>query len=309
MSLDLTGLTTWTDEHKLDLIKASILKGRTADVVNVQGDIKRSATINIIASPITAAAGACGWVAAGTTTLTQRAITVCDIKVNEAICLNDLEDYYTSVMMNPGSYNENIPFEQIYAEEKRDQLQALIEDIFWRGDTGGAGNLALCNGMIVLLDSLTASVAGSGTASVGEITAANAIAVVDAIVAAVPADAIDLDDLVLFMSYVNYRTYSLALRNANLFHYTGAEDQGQEFSQMVPGTNVRAMAVRGLNGAGGDMVLSPASNLYLGTDLVNDAEDFKIFYSQDNDEVRFLSKFKIGVQVAFPQFIVHYQAV
>lgn len=309
MSLNVSGLSAWTDEHKLDLIKSAILKGRTVDLINVQPGIKNAATINILASPLTAVAGACGWSATGSTTLTQRTITVCDIKVNEAICLNTLEDYYTSVMMKPGSYNESIPFEALYSEAKRDNVQALIEDLFWRGNTStGEGNLALCDGMISLLVSASASTI-SPTASGGEITAANAVAVVDAIVAAVPTDIIDQDDLYLFMSYANYRTYATALRTANLFAYNGAESQGQEFSQMVPGTNVRAIAVRGLNGAGGDMVLTTASNLYLGTDLLSDGESFHIWYSQDNDEVRFLAKFKFGVQVAFPELVVHYDAV
>jgi hypothetical protein len=71
----------------------------------------------------------------------------------------------------------------------------------------------------------------------------------------------------------------------------------------VPGTNVRITAVRGLNGSN-KAYLTPASNIYVGTDLLSDSEDFKIWYSQDNDEVRFKSKFKLGVQVAFPEFVV-----
>jgi hypothetical protein len=44
--------------------------------------------------------------------------------------------------------------------------------------------------------------------------------------------------------------------------------------------------------------------LYVGSDLLNDAEDFKIFFSEDNDEVRFKQKLKIGFQMAFPERIV-----
>ena len=65
-------------------------------------------------------------------------------------------------------------------------------------------------------------------------------------------------------------------------------------------------AVKGLNGSN-RMVLSTSSNLYVGVDMLNDAEEFKIFYSQDNDEVRFISKFKLGAQVAFGAFVVDFQ--
>ena len=311
MSLDVSGLTVYTDENKMDLIKKSILQGRTLEYVTVQPDIKSSATINIIDSTLVGQAGACGWSVAGTTVLTQRTLGVVPIKVNEAICLDTLEKYYTQKMMNPGSYNENIPFEQIFAEDKAEKIADMIESILWKGDTAGSGNLALANGWFKLIDSLSGSVVNGnvdGVTVATGVTAANIVDIVDGIVDSIPEDIIDADDLNLFMSYAHYRTYSKALRDANLFHYTGAEDQGQEFSQMVPGTNVRVVALKGFSGTS-RMVLSRKANLYMGTDLLNDAEDFNIFYSQDNDEVRFLSKFKLGVEIAFPEFVVGFTLV
>jgi hypothetical protein len=305
MSLNLNALNAWTNEHAMDMIKEAVLKGRTTDLVTVQGGIKYAATINRLATAITGQAGACGWNTAGTTTLDQRTITVCDIKINESICLNDLEEYYTSVMMNPGSYNTEIPFEQLFAENKRDQIMALIEDLIWKGNTEGSGNLALCDGLIKLFTAgITASSSAYGTYSISGL-GAEIVDKVDAMVADINVNVIDAEDLHLFMGYAEYRTYAKALRDANLFHYTGAEDQGQEFSQMHPGTNVRVIAVRGLNNTN-RFVLTPASNIYVGTDLLTDAEDFKIFYSQDNDEVRFLAKWKLGVQVAYLEHVVFY---
>jgi hypothetical protein len=72
---------------------------------------------------------------------------------------------------------------------------------------------------------------------------------------------------------------------------------------MVPGTNVKAIAVKGLNSQNA-MVATPTSNLYLGTDLTSDMEDFRIFYSEDNDEVRMRAKFKLGFNYAFSDFVV-----
>lgn len=309
MSLNVSGLAAFTDENKMALIKKSVLGGRTLQFITVQPDIKSSAAINIIDSTLDAQAGACGWNAAGTTSLTQRDLSVCPIKINEAICLDTLESYYTQKMMNAGSYNESIPFEQIFAEEKAGKIGALVDDIIWKGDTAtGSGDLALCNGYIQLFDKTAASgstVAGN-TGSVTALTAANIIAVVDAIAAVVPTDIIDAEDLVLFMGYDAYRLWATALRNANLFHYNGAENQTDGFSQMIPGTNIKVVAVRGLNGTN-RMFTSRGANFYYGTDLLNDSEDFSIFYSSDNDEVRFRAKWKMGVNVAFPAFVVSFK--
>jgi len=308
MALDLNALTAYTNENAMDLIKESILRGRTVDLIQVQGGIKSAATINRLSTTLNAQAGACGWSATGSTTLDQRTITVCDIKINESICLNDLEAYYTQVMMNPGSYNTDIPFEQLFAENKKDAIMALVEDLIWKGDTNGSGNLALCDGFVVLFDAgITASSSLYGTFSGSTaITAAEVIAKFDEAVGKIPENIINNDDLILFCSYADFRTYAKALRDANLFHYTGAENQGGDFMMMVPGTNVKVVAVRGLNGLG-RFAIASASNMYVGTDLLSDAEDFKIFYSQDNDEVRFLAKWKIGVQVAWLDEVVWYK--
>lgn len=309
MALDVSGLSVYTDENKLDLIKKSILQGRSLEYVTIQPDIKTTATINIIDSTLVGQAGSCGFNADGTTTLSQRPLTVKPIKVNEAICVETLESYYTQKMMNAGSYNENLPFEQIYAEDKAEKIADMIESVLWKGDTAGAGNLALVDGYLKLIDSISA-VDGNvdGVTVATGVTSANIVDIIDGMVASIPADVIDADDLVLFVGYDKYRAYAKALRDANLFHYTGEENQGQEFSQMVPGTNVKVVAVKGLNGTS-RMVLSRVANLYVGVDMLNDAEDFNIFYSQDNDEVRFISKFKLGVQVAFPELLVDFTLV
>ena len=310
MSLDVSGLSAYTDENKMDLIKKSVLEGRTLEFATIQPDIKSSATINIIDSTLVGQAGACGWNASGTTELTQRTLSVADIKVNEAICLTTLEAYYTQKMMNPGSYNENIPFEQIFSEDKADKIQDMIESILWQGDTGGSGNLALADGFLKVIDAEGTVVDGNptGITVATGIVAGNVVDIVDGIVDLIPSDIIDADDLVIYMGYDKYRVYAKALRDANLFHYNGAENQGQEFSQMVPGTNVKVVAFKGLNGTD-RIITSRVANLYVGVDMLNDAENFDIFYSKDNDEVRFLSKFKLGVQVAFPEFVIEFTLV
>jgi hypothetical protein len=309
MSLNVSDLTTYVDQLKMELIRKSVLEGRTTQLITVQPDIKSSSSINIIDSDLVMQAGACGWDEDGSTILTQRDLSVCPLKINESICLDTLEQYYTQKLMNPGSYNTEMPFEQIFTEEKAAKVNSVIEDIIWKGNTGtGSGNLALCDGFLALIDDEVGNVVSGNTSSATAITSSNIIDLVDDMVASIPTDIINSDDLHLFVGYETYRLYAKALRDANLFHYTGAENQGQDFSQFIPGTGVRIIAVRGLNSTN-RMVLSKASNLYFGTDLLSDFEAFSIFYSQDNDEIRFLFKAKVGVQFAFPEFVVDFTLV
>lgn len=300
MSLIVSDLTAYVDEHKLELISKSILKGRTIDLVNLQTGIKGSTTINVLSSSPSFQAGACGWNASGTTTLSQNVLAVCDIKLNESICLDTLEQYYTSKSMKPGSYNEELPMAGVFIGEKVDQISSFIDLLAWRGnDSGETGNLTLCDGYLKTMKADASVVDVTGLT----FSSSTIVADIDAVVAAIPSDVIDATDLTVFMGYDMFRKYAKALRDANLFHYTGAENQGGEFMLMIPGTNVKAVAVKGLNSKN-YVVATPASNLYLGTDLTSDWEDFKVFYSQDNDEVRMLAKFKVGFNYAFGDFIV-----
>ena len=308
MSLNVNGLTAYVDQERMALIKKMILSGRSVRYLTVQPDVKSAASINLLSSNLIAQSGGCGFTNTGTTILTQQTLNVCPLKVNESICLDTLEQYYTQALMNPGSYNTEIPFEQIYAEEKVSQISSLIDNLIWQGNvTSGAGNLNLCDGFIKLANvTYSGSVVTGNVGALTAITAGNIVAAVDNAVNVIPANIIDMDDLYLYCGYDFYRTYATALRNANLFAYTGAEDQGENFSQMVPGTNVRLIAVKGLNGTN-KFFISSKSNLYLGVDLLNDYENFELWYSLDNQEVRMASKWKQGVNAAFWDYVVYFK--
>ena len=300
MAFDLTGLVPYRDEELMALIRASILEGRTASIITVQPGIKSTAAINILSGPIDPQDGtACGFNAQGDTVLSQRDISVNPIKVQESYCPNDLEQYYTQKMMNAGSYNEDIPFEAMFAEEKVARMQSLIENLIWQGDVAGVAPLNLADGLLKVIDAEVAVI----DAGVLDLTAAGIIDSMDAMVGLIPEDVVDADDLKLFAGYEVFRTYSKALRDANLYHYPSTADGTQDFRMFIPGTNVEIVAVKGLNGTG-RVILAEASNLYYGTDLMSDYEDFKLWYSLDNQEVRFHARFKVGTNVAFPERIV-----
>lgn len=306
MALDVNGLTAYVNQERMALIKKMILGGRSTNFLTIQPDIKSAASINLLSSNLVAQAGGCGFTDDGDTILTQNTLNVCPLKVNESICIDTLEQYYTQAMLAPGSYDTDFGFEQLYTEEKVSQISSLIDTLIWQGDPTVTGQTSLCTGFIYLAENTySATTVDGNTSNATAITANNIISLVDDMVAAVPVNIIANDDLYLYMGYDTYRLYALALRNANLFHYTGAEDQGEQFSQMIPGTNVRAIAVKGLNGTN-KMFLSAKSNLYFGCDLMNDYENLEIFYSMDFQEVRVVAKWKSGVNAAFWDYVVYF---
>lgn len=307
MSLNISNLTAYVDEQRMALIRKMVLGGRSINFFTVQPDIKSAAAINTLSSNLVAQAGSCGFTDAGTTDLNQNTLTVCPLKVNESICINDVESVYLQYLVQPGSYAENFGFEELYAEDKVANISSLIDTLVWVGNTATTGQTSLCDGLITLANTTySAQTVDGNVSNVTAITANNIISLVDNMVSVIPANIIDRDDLYLFMGYDTYRLYALALRNANLFHYTGAEDQGEQFSQMVPGTNVRAIAVKGLNGSN-KMFLSAKANIIYGCDLLNDYENLQIFWSNDHQEVRVVAKWKSGVNCAFWDYTVFFK--
>lgn len=306
MSLNVAGLTAYVDQTKMELIRKFVLEGRSASFLTIQPDIKSSASINILSSQLVAQAGGCGFTNEGQTILSQTPLSVCPLKVNESICLDTLEQYYTQYMMNPGSYNTEIPFEQTYVLDKIANISSLIDTLIWQGNTATTGQTSLCDGFITLAETTySGSVINGNTSSATAITPSNIIQLIDDMSASINVNIINMDDLYLYVGYDTYRTYQIALRNANLFHYNGQQDQGESFSQLIPGQNIRVIALKGLNNTN-KMFLSTKSNMYYGVDMLNDYENFELFYSQDFQEVRMVAKWKMGVNAAFWDMVSYF---
>ena len=255
------------------------------------------------------AGGTCGFNASGTTSFTQRTVTVGKIAVMEALCPADLEAKYLQKALPTGSMYDSIPFEQEFTEKKAKKIASQLEKAIWQGNTGSAdGNLNKFNGLIKLIADASASVAANASTyisggPVASITSANVIDVFDAVYKAIPAQVVAEDDMVIFCGQDIFRTYTIALKNANQFHYAVDVKADSEF--ILPGTSIKVIAVQGLNGTN-KIYAMRLSNLFLGTDLLNEEERFEMFYAKEADVVRFVAKFKIGVNVAFPDEIAFF---
>jgi hypothetical protein len=292
---NLSSLATYTDEVGGELIRRAILEGETAKIIKVQPGIKGSQAINLLDSTLYVQEGSCGWTSSGQTTYTQRDITVCQYKVNESLCPADLNNYWVGQLLSPGSTPETVPFEAQISELKVAQISQYVENLMWQ-----ASSADTCfSGFIELIDNLTGSVI---TVSSSTLTSTNALAQVDLLVEAIPDDIVNRTDLVVFMSHSNYRKYLINYRTANYYHYN-PESSYEDFKTFHPATNILVHPVGGLNGSN-KLVLMPAGYAVMGVDLLSDQDTLKMFYSVDFDEVRLRSNFKIGVQLAWPQFVI-----
>ena len=312
MSFSISTLSNYTKENEAQLVTSSVLGAKTAALIksagNVMVGVKSAETINIMdTDAFFQAGGTCGWNASGTTSFTQRTVTVGKIKVQEALCPKALEAKYLQKALPTGSQYDSIPFEQDYSDRKAKTIASQLETAIWTGDTASAnGNLNKFDGFIKLIGAASgvvdANVSGfiSG-APLTSITAANVVSLFDGVYKAIPAKVVAAEDMVIVCGMDTFRTYTIALKNANMFNYAFDGKADAEFT--LPGTSIKVVALQGLNGTN-DVYAMRLSNLFLGTDLLNEEEKFEIFFAKEADEVRFAAEFKMGVNVAFPDEIV-----
>jgi len=317
MAFNVAALADYTEQNEALLVTSAVLGAKTASLIksagNVMVGVKSSETINIMdTDAIFQSGGSCGFTASGATSFTQRTVTVGKIKVNEALCPKDLEAKYLQKALPTGSMYDSIPFEQEFSEKKAKRIASQLEIALWQGDTNSANvNLNKFDGLVKLTGAASgvvdANVSGfiSG-APLSTITAANVISIFDGVYKAIPAEIVSEDDVTIFCGMDTFRTYTIALKNANLFHYQINEKADNEF--ILPGTTIKVVAVQGLNGTN-KVYAMRLSNMFLGTDLLNEEEKFEIFYAKEADQVRFVSEFKMGVNFAFPDEIVDFVLV
>lgn len=249
--------------------------------------------------------GTCGWSPSGSTIYTQRDITVCQYKINETLCPADLNNYWLGALLTPGSTPETVPFEQQIAELKTAQISQYVENQIW-----GASSATTCfSGLKELVRGVSGTTADTATVTGGivvpgqsPIASTTALSQVDALIEQIPDDVVNRTDWVVFMSHANYRKYLINYRTSNYYHFN-PEGSYEEFKTFHPATNILVHPVGGLLNSN-LVVLMPAGYAVAGVDLLSDMDNLKMFYSVDFDEVRLRCNFKIGVQLAWPQFVI-----
>jgi hypothetical protein len=304
MAYSFTGLTSYTDQERLPLITKAVFSARSAALFTKQVGIKFAAALNLMDTDAVLQGGdTCGYTSSGTTAFTQRNITVGRMKVQETLCPRSLEQYWMQTQLTAGSTYDSVPFEQAFSEQKALRIAEALENAIWKGNTYFSGVNQLLN---AASGSTINGNTGAVSASVG-ITTGNAIAIFDGIYNQIPQAILTKTDLVIFCGWDNFRTLLGAFKSSTAVMYNQVDLAGlADGDIMYPGTNVRVIAVPGLTGTN-RIVSSYLGNFFYGTDLLSDEEQFSIWFSKDNDEVRFQAAFKAGVQIAYPDLVVDFR--
>jgi len=291
MSFDIGAISGYVEQNSFELISKAVLETPLADYFNVRVGLK--AGLNKI--PVMDGdfyvqdGGSCGYTTSGDTTITQVDLNLKPAKVNQSYCPETLRQTFLSQSLAAGQFagNESIPVEQLMADYFVKKLNNFNENFLINGD-------GTYNGLTQIITAANGATEYTGSTSTWVLS--GAVETAQAMYTALPDTAAMLDDLILICSPQQYRILQLAITQENYYHIAPGEPI------FIPGTQVRVVPSLGCTNA--QKFLGSTSTLFLGTDLSSDFEQFKLFYSDDNDEMRSIMKWAIGVAVSQPNLWV-----
>jgi len=317
MALSLGSLSTYTKQLTKPLLTSAVFGAKTQQMIKDGGIVIPNAK-SVVAIPLMDTdavfqTDSCSFDPSGTTSITQRTISVGKIKIEEKICPKDLENYFVQEILKSGSTYEdfgNADFQAAFLNKKNIRIAAQLETALWQGDTtSGSANVNKFDGLQKLIAAgspVDANVSGyTGVATITTITQSNVVAATEGIYKAIPAAVLAKGDVKIFVGNDWFRLLIMAYRALNLFSYNPQDSNATSF--ILPATNVEIVSVNGLNTTGDAYAIS-LSNMAIAVDLVDEEGAYDMWWSRDNNDVRFRVAFKMGVNVAFTNECVKFIA-
>jgi hypothetical protein len=324
MGFLVTGLTAYTEQNEKLLVSASLFEARTQQLIlsegNVMTGVKSSQTVNRMDTDVFFQDdSSCGFLSSGTTEFTQRTLTVGKVKVQETLCPKDLESVYLQKALPAGGNYDTIAFANEYTARKAGKIAEALETAIWTATGSGYGGT---NGLLNKFKGIRQHIADAGTSINANVTGfygtgapitgidtmEKAQKAVLAVINALPAAVKGKADVRIFCGWDVYTLLIQKYVDLNLFHYNpGSTNNAIDSEFLVPGTSYKVVPVHGLNGTN-DIYAMRMSNIFLGVDLISEEDQFELWYSQDDRNVKFSANLKLGVQLAFPDEVVRFEA-
>ena len=294
MGLDVSALNDFNNEVAGKVVPKMVFEGYTTSILPIQEGIKYEEPLNIFEVDLQVQSGDCVSTPSGSFDATQRTIQVTQRTSYDGLCLDNLNPKYLGISaLDAGSYNETFKLASVYTEQIVNQMKKSDDAFLWN----------TTNGLGLLTSGSTAGVVTPSGANI-PVVVADILAIIDELIINLPDDVADRSDLTVWMSVASFRKYVTALRTLNNFYFDpGSIENRTGILQMAyPFQNVKVVGTSGISGE--RIALMPDAYAVVGTDLLSDVDNFSLWYDINADQLKHRLKSKLGVQVAFPEYIV-----
>ena len=274
-------LSDYVEENKDIILKDIVFGGtygNTVPIMQKELGIKDTARIHpaTISAVLKEVNGECGFNAEGDLDIKEVNIVTKQYKVNTEFCAEQLIGKFAEYKVRVGANEGALPFEA-------EIVEGLVKDI----------NRQIENGVWQQLG--TASTSNFTYSEVGATTAYDKI-----MATYMKMDEKFLEDGIIFVSPSMFREYVKDLVEKNLYHYNPADGALEEI--FIPGASVKVRKAKGLSG-NTTYGTSPKNMIYA-TDFMGNAEEVKVWFSDDNDTYRVKVRFNYGAAFIFPELVV-----
>ena len=293
---DLSALPTY-NSYGSDMLIKSILGMTLPKYATIRPNLKGTTEkVGFVTNDVILQDLSCGFDPTGDTVQNLVTIDLCNKKVNQQLCPYDLYDTYLSQSLSNANFQETVPFEEVILTDISNRIANQVEKQLWNNTlaAGGTYGSACFDGVGALITS------GNGATQIAysAATASNGLEVFTSIYENIPSNVLHRDDLVIFTSYANYRGLVSSMRNSsyvNLFTMDSAGAAiGEEWSLMLPGTNVRVIPTVGLDGVSA-YYAGPASYYMVG--MNSEIMTVKSVYDPFEDIVKIQAHATYGIGV------------
>jgi hypothetical protein len=285
-------------------ISAALKEAKSLGYLTMIENVKFKSNIQKQALSGVLADATCDFTDAGTLAMTESVLEPKNLQVNLDLCKSTLLDSWEALQMRAGA---GAPPPASFDDYVISYMAGVIADGteggIWLGTAAGAGSfqgfvgtggylLAAQDATVVQVD----NDGGAGTAY----TAANIIANLQALTAAIPAAVYVKEDLHIYMSPKSFRLYISAVSTLG---YINAYSMNKDYDAVFEGVKIAVCP-----GMRNDtMVAAQKSNLFFGTDLLSDATRITILDMaalDGSDNMRLVARYSAGVKQGIGSDIV-----
>ena len=282
MAYNVQALGAYVQENKDIILKDIVFGGEygnTIPLMTKQLGIKTTEKIHpsTLEAVLQDVNGDCGFNPQGDLKITERSITTSQKKVNMEFCLEKLLGKFAEYKVRVGANPDALPFEAEIIDGLVKSINKQVEKGVWTD----------------LITNTTAQLTVSGEGTAYERVMAVYMALPEAV----------LEDAVIFVSPATFREYVKDLVDKNFYHYNPADGDLEEI--FIPGSGVKVRKAKGLAEQTDDVIFGTSpKNMIYGTDFMDNKEEIKAWFSDDNDTYRIKVRFNYGANVAFPDLVV-----
>ena len=308
--INVSALNDFNDELAGRMVLDTVYTGNTAEYVSIQEGIKYQEPLNLASVDPYFQGGNAVDTTSGSLDFTQRNITVTKRTAYDQWNLQLLTDKYLGkAVLEPGSYEDTMTIVSGLSGDLVKKAQQTNDDFIWNAASGStfANSTVVpeADGFKGVLTSANGAILATGIGATA-ITASTAYDQITKMLESQDTNVLDADDLTVWVGTHVFQRIINGLTTQNLFNFdpTGVERQGSFFSVPFPGyPNIKIIGTYGLRGSE-RVIIGPASDMVVGTDLTSDTTNFQFWYDINGDALKYRLRNKLGTQVGHPEYFV-----